>query len=125
MGARPLNRSDDACRFSADVFIYVGKLDQVAAQVRRLLRTDGLFAFSAEAEESLAATMDGGSAGYRLSATGRYVHGTAYLDRLAAQNNFKVRCMMKSPLRLENSRYVPGWLVIWQMNGAGRLPEGL
>ena len=47
-----------------------------------------------------------------LSATGRYVHATAYLDQLAGRNNFKVRCMKRSSLRLENSRAVAGWLAI-------------
>jgi predicted TPR repeat methyltransferase len=100
---------------AADVFIYVGKLDQVVARVRTLLRVGGLFAFSAEsvAEEPIS-PVEGGSGGYRLSATGRYVHAPAYLDQLARENNFTVRCMRKSSLRLENSRAVPGWLAIWE-----------
>jgi predicted TPR repeat methyltransferase len=110
---------------AVDVFIYVGKLDGVASQVKTLLRPGGLFAFSAEAmrgdsaSSTAGAEADAEEAGYRLSTTGRYVHRAAYLDRLAAKNNFKAKRMSELSLRLENSRAVPGWLVIWEMKPHG------
>jgi predicted TPR repeat methyltransferase len=36
---------------AADVFIYVGNLDRVIPEIRRVLRPGGLFAWSAEAVE--------------------------------------------------------------------------
>ncbi|MEO8753489.1 MAG: tetratricopeptide repeat protein, partial [Casimicrobiaceae bacterium] len=39
---------------AADVFVYLGKLDELAEQARRLLRPGGLFAFSVESIEALA-----------------------------------------------------------------------
>jgi predicted TPR repeat methyltransferase/Flp pilus assembly protein TadD len=100
---------------AADVFIYVGKIDGVVSRVRALLRPGGLFVFSAEAgEQSGFAPGEAAGAGYRLSTTGRYIHEVGYLNRLAAQNGFEIMQMKGSPLRLENCRAAPGWLVVWQ-----------
>jgi len=40
---------------AADVFIYVGRIDALCAEVKRILRPRGLFAFSVEALELIAA----------------------------------------------------------------------
>lgn len=94
---------------AADLFIYIGEIDAVMAEARRLLRRDGLFAFSIEA---LASTAD-----YRLMPTTRYAHSTGYIDRLATQNRFTVERMVSAPLRLENDLPVPGWLFLLQHGG--------
>jgi predicted TPR repeat methyltransferase len=102
---------------AADVFIYVGRLDAIVAGIRRLLRPGGCFVFSVEAgaaDGPVAADSAVPEAGYRLCATGRYAHGAAYLDRLAVENRFSVRCMRTAALRIEHQRPVQGWLVAWQ-----------
>jgi predicted TPR repeat methyltransferase len=78
-------RACDAARFdlvvSADVFIYIGALEDTFAEVARCLRPGGAFAFSVETVEA----MD-----WQLRPTGRYAQSPAYVTRLAAQNAFAV-----------------------------------
>jgi predicted TPR repeat methyltransferase len=76
---------------AADVFIYVGALDDVFAAVRRILEPGGCFAFTAE----LAADGDD----YRLLPSLRYAHSEAYLRRLADVHGFRVRELQRAPLR--------------------------
>jgi predicted TPR repeat methyltransferase len=120
---------------AADVFIYVGQLDDVIPAIRRVLRPDGLFAFSAEASEVVEAIEVGGGgeaavagevgeAGvgteapapqiYRLGRMGRYAHSAAYLRRLASLNGFDIELLRETRIRLEHRRPVQGWLTVWR-----------
>jgi predicted TPR repeat methyltransferase len=96
---------------AGDVFIYVGKLDEVIPAIRRALRPGGLFAFSAEAAEAL---RESHSEGYRLGVMGRYAHSAEYLRKLAAQSDFEVTLMRDTRIRLEHRRPVPGWLAVFR-----------
>jgi predicted TPR repeat methyltransferase len=95
---------------ATDVFIYVGRLDEVAREAKRLLRDGGLFAFSIEAMPE----GESSGQGFRLSPSGRYVHAAAYLDALAAANGFHVRSVRPTPIRREQGVPVPGWLLVWE-----------
>ena len=66
---------------SADVFIYVGEISAVFAQIARLLKPHGLFAFSVE----ISIEKD-----VELAPTGRYRHNKSYLHRLAAEYGMKL-----------------------------------
>jgi len=94
---------------AADVFIYVGKLDDVIPVIRRALRPRGLFACSAEAAEE---TNRLGSEGYRLGIMGRYAHSAEYLRKLASENDFDVTLLRSTRIRSEHRRPVPGWLTV-------------
>lgn len=97
---------------AADVFIYIGQLDETVKEVRRVLRPQGLLAFSIEnldASDHSPATED-----FRLNSTGRYSQSRTYLDKLAQQNGFVVREVHPTVLRVENGQPVQGSLVIWQ-----------
>ena len=97
---------------AADVFIYIGQLDETVKEVKRLLRPQGLLAFSIEnldTSDQSPATED-----FRLNSTGRYSQSRAYLDKLAQQNGFVVREVHPTVLRVENGQPVQGSLVIWQ-----------
>jgi predicted TPR repeat methyltransferase len=96
---------------AADVFIYVGRLDEVIPSIHRVLRPGGLFAFSAESAEPLRETH---SAGYRLGVMGRYAHSADYLRRLAAENAFDVSLMRDIRIRSEHRRPVHGWLTVFR-----------
>ena len=76
---------------AADVFIYVGALDEVFRHVRRILEPGGRFAFTVE----LAADGDA----FRLLPSLRYAHSEAYLRRLADTHGFAVREIRCAPLR--------------------------
>jgi predicted TPR repeat methyltransferase len=102
--------------FATDVFIYVGKLDDLMIHVQRLLRPGGLFAFSVE---SLDALMDDVAApperhDYRLNVTGRYAHSIAYLARMAAHNGFEVLRVTDTQNRLDKGKPVHGYLAVWR-----------
>lgn len=76
---------------AADVFIYVGALDEVFSAVRRILAPGGCFAFTAE----LAPDSDD----FRLLPSLRYAHSEAYIRRLGAAHGFRVRDLLRAPLR--------------------------
>ncbi|MCH8621103.1 tetratricopeptide repeat protein [Undibacterium sp. TS12] len=95
---------------AADVFVYLGQLDQIMAEISRLLPAGGIFCFSVEADNDVAPS----SAGYCLRASGRYAHQLAYLQKLAMTNGFtEARCLPQT-IRMENHQPIPGYLLIWQ-----------
>lgn len=94
---------------AADVFVYIGDLAQVFAAVAQALRAGGWFAFSVEAP---AASDDGGAAGYAITASNRFTHVPAYIDRLAAEHGFAPVKSRAATLRREHGRDVAGQLVL-------------
>jgi predicted TPR repeat methyltransferase len=66
---------------SADVFIYVGEVSEVFAQVARLLKPRGLFAFTIE----ISIEKD-----VELAPTGRYRHNKSYLHQLSAEYGMRL-----------------------------------
>lgn len=98
---------------AADVFIYIGKLDDIIAQSRRLLRPDGLLAFSIETSESA----EHAQQDYFLEKAGRYSQSEAYMARLALEHGFEVLEMQTAPLRTENNQPVNGYLGLWRAIG--------
>ena len=101
---------------AADVFIYVGKLDEIIREIKRLLRPGGVFAFSLEA---LVASSDEESAqgrerDYRLQPTCRYSHSTGYMARLASANGFVPEKLVGARIRMEKGQPVHGYLVLWR-----------
>ena len=89
---------------AADVFIYVGALDEVFALVRQVLQAGGLFAFTAE--------IASGDAPFELLPTLRYAHSESYLRALAATHNFSVALTHRAPLRLEQGQPLPGLYLV-------------
>ena len=85
---------------AADVFIYVGALDQVFAAVRRRLRAGGQFAFSLELNQNGKAL--------ELMPSLRYSHSADYIHRLAQANGLRVVRQIEGPLREDQRRPVPG-----------------
>jgi predicted TPR repeat methyltransferase len=84
---------------AADVFIYVGALDEIFPQVRRILAPGGIFAFTLERAQ------DDGD--FRLLPTLRYAHSEAYVRRLAEQNGFSVRDVVTAGLRADHTETLP------------------
>jgi predicted TPR repeat methyltransferase len=99
---------------AADVFIYLGNLEDIIRATARLLRPKGLVAFSVEAlekvplEESRQEILND----YQLNVTGRYAHSSSYLHRLASENGFRTINISPTQVRLENGNPVHGWLAI-------------
>ncbi|WP_439519561.1 tetratricopeptide repeat protein [Hydrogenophaga sp.] len=89
---------------AADVFIYVGALDDAFAAVRQRLRNGGCFAFSVE----LASTQ----ADLQLLPSLRYAHSSAYIERLAHAHGFRVQKTWQAPLREDQRKPVMGLYVL-------------
>jgi predicted TPR repeat methyltransferase len=99
---------------AADVFVYVGRLDDIVPQVRRVLKPDGLFAFSVEAMDSHQMQP---LPGYLAGVRGRYAHSIGYLDALAEKSGFKEERRVETPLRTEQGKPVQGYLLVWRAPG--------
>ena len=95
---------------AGDVFVYVGKLDEVIPAVHRVLRPGGVLAFSIESAEDNPAAA--GAEDYWLGPAGRYAHHADYIRNLASSSGFSLKQMQKVRLRLENRQPMMGWLVI-------------
>ena len=102
--------------FAADVFVYLGKLDDLVNQTQRLLRPGGLFAFSVESLDALtdAAAALSDQRDHKLNITGRYAHSSAYLARMAAHSNFDVVSTTETQSRLDKGKPVQGYLALWR-----------
>lgn len=103
--------------FAADVFVYIGDLNPVAAQARRLLESRGYFAFSVE---SLDALRESGAArpdapDYQLHAKGRYAHSLSYLSGVALAHGFEVVRVATAQSRLEQGKPVIVHLCVWRV----------
>lgn len=89
---------------AADVFIYVGALDEVFAAVRQRLKPAGCFAFSLERADP--------GQDLQLRPSLRYAHSQGYVERLAQAHGFAVRRICEAPLREDQRRPVPGLYVL-------------
>lgn len=88
---------------AADVFVYIGAIDALFAAIAARLAPAGLLAFSVE-------TATG--PGIEIRSSGRFAHGRAYLENLAAANGLAIAAVSEQPLRLELHRQVPGTLYV-------------
>lgn len=95
---------------AADVFVYIGKLDEILAQGHRLLRPGGIFAFSVEAME--VEDMSAAAPSYLLNPTGRYSHSQKYLENLCQNTGYSPLLFFKEKLRIDQGKAVMGWLVL-------------
>jgi predicted TPR repeat methyltransferase len=91
---------------AADVFVYLGSLADVFAEIARLLRRGGLFAFSVEALTAQSAH------GYQLQPTGRYAHSAEYLKALAQRHGLTFRHLAAASIRKQSGTPVPGWIAV-------------
>ena len=89
---------------AADVFIYVGALDEVFAGVRRVLEPGGRFAFSVEAAAA--------DVSFELRPSLRYAHGEPYLRALARRHGLSWLAQRLAPLREDQGRAVAGLYVV-------------
>ena len=84
---------------AADLFIYVGALEQTFEGAAKCLRPGGRLAFSTETD---------GAANYALQPTGRYTQSSAYVERLAAASGFRVETAAPGVLRHQAGEPVVG-----------------
>jgi len=92
---------------AADVFVYVGALDDVFAGVRACC--DGRFVFTTELAGE----------GLELRPSGRYAHGVERVDRLAERHGFTLAHRSVETLRTEAEQPIMGQLVVLDVGRGG------
>ena len=111
-------RSEEAGSYdvivAADAFIYCGKLDEIFAEAKRLLRMGGLFIFSVESLDDLPRTemAQVETRPFQLNTNGRFAHSAAYIHVLAFASGFRINTMLCAPTRMEGGKPVAAWLVL-------------
>lgn len=91
------------CVLAADVFIYVGALDEVFRRLAARMAKDGLFAFTVE--ESTGDEVE-------LRPSLRYAHSEAGVRRLAREHGFRIEHLERRPVREDQGKPVPA-LFCW------------
>ena len=91
---------------AADVFVYIGSLDDIFHACNKKINKNGYFIFSTES------LSDDINDNFRLYDSGRYKHSTKYVNQLVASHNFKIVEQLFCPLRKENNKDVNGCITV-------------
>lgn len=91
---------------AADVFIYLGDLDPILREIARVLRPNGLFAFTLQKQTSV------NEAGFHIGVDLRYAHDPDHVTVLAARHNYELLQMTEESPRRERGKDVPGLVVL-------------
>jgi len=94
---------------AADVFEYVGVLEDVFAGAAGALRPGGLFAFSVIRTDEAGVVLNRG--------VGSYMHNLAYLQELAQKHGLTQVMVNDTPVRTNFGRPVPSWTVLLRKPG--------
>ena len=94
---------------AADVFIYVGDLQQVFAAAEKALKPGGLFAFSLESDEQ--------GTTYVLRRSGRYAHSIHYVRTLMTGTGLREASLDQVTLRKENDTVIDGYICVLRKTG--------
>jgi len=90
---------------AADVFVYIGSLEDIFLACSSKMNKNGYFIFSTE-------HLTGEQEDFRLFDSGRYKHSNIYLNQLLSNNNFELVEHNFCTLRKENGRNVEGCVTI-------------
>jgi len=90
---------------AADVFVYVGDLNEVFAATARALRAGGRFVFSIE-------TLAEPAAGYALRATRRYAHARSHVQTQATAHGLHQEYLQEGVLRMDAGSEVAGAVLV-------------
>jgi len=85
-----------------DTFIYLGRLDEIFAQIYKKLKTGGMFIFSTE---KLAGDHE---RAYQLNISGRYSHHHDYLTKMLINTGFKIAKICDVAIRKESGYPIEG-----------------
>lgn len=101
VAARPEASADLV--LAADVFVYLGDLRPVFAEVARVLGRDGLFAFTVQAHEGR---------GVRLGEDMRYAHAEEHVLQLAGEHGLRIILSEPAVTREDRGQPVPGRVLV-------------
>jgi predicted TPR repeat methyltransferase len=88
---------------AADVFVYMAALDAAFREAHRVLKREGLFAFTVQAHEG---------EGFILGEDARYAHSESYLRKLAETAGFTMVLFERVSTREDRGVPVPGFLCV-------------
>jgi len=91
---------------AADVFVYIGSLEDIFEACNKKMRLDSYFIFSTE---HLSDSLEGD---FKLLDSGRYKHSTKYLDQLKRKYGFTLIEHFFCVLRKENGKDVNGCISV-------------
>jgi predicted TPR repeat methyltransferase len=94
---------------SADVFVYIGMLDEIFALVNKILNPGGLFAFTIEDNNT--------EEDYRLTSAGRYAQSLGYIQRLSESHGFEQLTRVPVTIRMEKGSPIPGSIIVLCLTG--------
>ena len=99
--ANVLAAAEDTFDFilAADVFAYVGDLEETFSLLGQHARQDVLFCFSTESAKGV---------GYQLQKTGRFAHPPEYIKNIALVTGWQVAAVHETQLRKEQGDWVKG-----------------
>jgi predicted TPR repeat methyltransferase len=89
---------------AADVFMYLGALDGIIAQVAAGLAPGGLFAFSVEKHD--------GTEPFVLRDTRRYAHSRGYVERVLSDAGMSLLSLEQAVIRQDRNAPVKGLIVV-------------
>ena len=89
---------------AADVFMYVGALEQIFATVATALLPGGIFAFSVERHD--------GPGDFVLRESRRYAHSEAYLRRLLGALDLSLVSLDAAAIRIDRNAPIEGLIVV-------------
>ncbi|XBQ14967.1 MAG: methyltransferase domain-containing protein [Oceanicaulis sp.] len=112
--ALPLTGAHYDLIVAADVFAFVGALEQVVAWCAASLAPGGRLAFTVEA----------GEAPVMLQESRRFAHSRAYLETLAADAGFGAASIEPCVVRTDRGAPVASWCVVYALDPAGQAREG-
>jgi predicted TPR repeat methyltransferase len=104
---RELDQRPDLA-IAADLFIYIGNLAPLFAELAAVMEVDGCVAFSTEDLEA---------GDFELRPTLRFAHSVAYIERVAARNGFEITARRQCALRKEGRNWVSGSLYACRFRG--------
>lgn len=87
----------------ADVFIYIGKLDEIFKLIKLRNFSKGKLIFTLELTDK---------SDFFLEKSGRYSHSKSYIDKLCIKNNYKILYSKKINLRKENNEMIQSILYL-------------
>jgi predicted TPR repeat methyltransferase len=93
---------------AADVFVYIGKLNDLFFATASALRAHGYFCFSIERHT--------GEQPYVLRQSGRYAHSLDYIESLIHQADFDLKATAPAIIRKERGTPIQGDIFLLQVN---------
>lgn len=88
---------------AADVFVYVGALDELMPRIAAAMTPAGLFAFSVQSA---------GGEDFHLGADHRFAHSRPYIERVLTGAGLNLRAVATETLRCDRNEPIAGYIVL-------------